>query len=328
MGYPKVSVLMPVYNAERYLRAAVRSILLQEFAEFELVALDDGSTDRSLRILRDFESSDPRVRVRTQRNRGVYLTRNELLEESRASLVAWMDADDVAYPSRLRLQVEVLDDDPRAVCVGGWIRIVDSRRRPIEVQRYPTSHESIVEAMFTRGSGMLLPNVTMRRDAAIEVGGFRDLAPFEDFDILMRLSETGGMANVPCCTFDYRLLVSSASRRTGLSWPAMREFIIEMAKDRRRSGTDRLQRGEPLPTNLSGRPDARRDVARLHQSWALSAIANGYPLTYAVHFLHFLRHRLLQLISGSLPYSPWRILQRTWRYFQETLRRLRSRGNA
>ena len=292
---------MPVYNAAPYLRTAVRSILDQDFRDLELLALDDGSTDGSLEILRAFEASDARVRARTRGNRGICATRNELLQDARAPVVAWMDADDISYPSRLRLQMEALDQDPGIVCVGGWIRIVDSKGRPIELRRYPPQHEAIEQAMFERGSAMQLPSVTMRREAALRAGGVRDLAPFEDFDLLMRLSELGRMANVQDCILDYRMLPSSASHSTSLSWPALRAFIITMAQDRRTSGADCLQRGEPRPTTLQPQPGNVPNIARLHQDWARTAWANGYLKTWVVHAIHFIRIRLAQRLAlGSL----------------------------
>src|ERR1035437_10045946 len=92
---PTISVLLPAYNAELYLRQAVDSVLAQSFADFELLALDDGSTDRSLSILREYESKDSRVRVISRENRGLVSSLNELITESRGRYLARMDADDV-----------------------------------------------------------------------------------------------------------------------------------------------------------------------------------------------------------------------------------------
>src|SRR5690348_4391733 len=97
---PKVSVLLPVFNAERYLRAAVDSVLSQTFDDFELLAFDDGSTDQSLSILREIEANDRRIKVISRENRGYLVVLNELVELARGSYLARMDADDICRPTR------------------------------------------------------------------------------------------------------------------------------------------------------------------------------------------------------------------------------------
>ena len=99
---PKISVLLPVYNSERYVGRAVKSILAQTLDDFELIAIDDGSTDRSLAILRSYESTDKRMRVFSRGNRGSTKTRNELVGLARGTYLAVMDADDISRPRAFR----------------------------------------------------------------------------------------------------------------------------------------------------------------------------------------------------------------------------------
>lgn len=129
MAAPLVSVLLPVFNGERYVRAAVKSVLLQDCADFELILIDDGSTDGSLEILRRFEEADPRVRLITRENRGLIATLNEGLALARGNLIARMDADDICYPSRLSRQVAILRDNPElALCACEYDAIIRSNR--------------------------------------------------------------------------------------------------------------------------------------------------------------------------------------------------------
>lgn len=293
---PRVSVLMPVYDAGRFLEPAVRSILRQDLQDFELLALDDGSTDGSLAVLRRLAAEDPRIRVESRENRGISRTRNQLLETARAPVVAWMDADDVSHPSRLRLQMALLDATPELVCAGGWIRIVDARGWPIKTREFPADHDEIVAAMQSAGSAMQLPSVTMRRNAALRVGGFRDLAPFEDFDLLLRLSEVGRMANLQSCILDYRVFPASASHSTSRSWPVLRQFILDMGRDRRERGSDCLQRGELPPAAVQPVPGRRADRALLHRTWAREARTHGHLATWGLHTLHSLRWRVAQAL--------------------------------
>src|SRR5882672_4931888 len=122
---PKVSVLMPVFNTARYLSDALASISAQTFADFELVAVDDGSNDGSTRILELFAAREKRMRLVTRENRGLIATRNELLGAARGELLAWMDSDDVSLPHRLARQVDVFRNDPALVCLGSAAQCID-----------------------------------------------------------------------------------------------------------------------------------------------------------------------------------------------------------
>src|SRR5947209_1079246 len=97
---PAISVLMPVYNAGRFLAPALDSVLVQTFADFEVIAIDDGSPDGSAAVLRQFAARDPRIRVVSQQNQGIVATLNRALALARAPLVARMDADDLTRPDR------------------------------------------------------------------------------------------------------------------------------------------------------------------------------------------------------------------------------------
>src|SRR5437870_2605656 len=109
---PMISVLLPVYNAQPYLQEALDSILAQSVADFELLALDDGSSDLSLRILREYERVDSRIRVISRENRGLVSTLNELISIARGRYLARMDADDICCPLRFRQQVDFLESNP------------------------------------------------------------------------------------------------------------------------------------------------------------------------------------------------------------------------
>ena len=115
---------MPVFNTERYIAAAVCSILQQDFADFELVVVDDGSTDGSGALVQELAASDARIRFVQRANKGLIATRNELLGLARADLVAWMDSDDVSTSERLRVQtLRVVDACLRSAGEGREITL-------------------------------------------------------------------------------------------------------------------------------------------------------------------------------------------------------------
>src|ERR1700716_545696 len=117
---------MPVFNGGSYLAAAVESVLKQSFGDFELLAIDDGSTDQSVSVLSGFARSDGRIRLITQANAGIVASLNRALGLARGEYVARMDADDVALPSRLAMQVAFLDGHPDVAVVGSAIRLIDA----------------------------------------------------------------------------------------------------------------------------------------------------------------------------------------------------------
>lgn len=271
---PQVSVLMPVFNTALYLSEAVTSILGQTLADIELIAVDDGSNDGSTEILKAFAARDSRVRLVIRENRGIIATRNELLAAARADLVAWMDSDDVSRPQRIARQVEVFQGNPSLVCLGTAAQCMDPDGNFLNVESYPPSHPGIL-ADQEKGTGVRFATTMMRREAAIRVGGFRE--PFrigEDFDLLLRLSECGGMANLPDVLYLYRQHISSICARLGPAWMAYKESILDLAKERRETGTDRLQRGEAIQIGKITAEDSRRYQWRIYIYWSNGASAN------------------------------------------------------
>ena len=118
---PLVSVNMTVWNTERFVAEAVESILNQTYRDFEFLILDDGSTDRTPEILRAYAAKDDRIRLWTEPHRGLVRSRNDILDKSRGSFIAVMDADDVALPLRFERQIEYLNAHPECVAVGSRV---------------------------------------------------------------------------------------------------------------------------------------------------------------------------------------------------------------
>lgn len=204
---PTVSVLVPVYNASRYLAASVRGILNQTYADLELIAVDDGSTDDSLLILRRLAATDPRMRVSTGPNRGVVATRNECLRLARGRLLAVNDADDVSVPQRLEHQVAYLHSHPACVAVGSRMKLIDPDGLLVAEAFDLITHEQIDNHnLATAVSAIGHSSVLMRADAVRQVGGYREgFGPAEDFDLWLRLAEVGRLANLPEPLVEYRL---------------------------------------------------------------------------------------------------------------------------
>jgi hypothetical protein len=200
---PTVTVLLPAYNAETWLREAVDSVLHQSFADFELLIIDDGSTDRTERLLGEY--SDSRIRVvRHERNRGLIPSLNHGFELARGRLVARMDADDVAQRRRLGLQVAFMDANPEVGICGTWFRLRRGWRR-ITV-RPPTNHDEIAARLFFR-SAFGHPTVMLRREFLEKTGLRYDPQALhaEDYDLWVRARGLTRLANLAQALLDYRV---------------------------------------------------------------------------------------------------------------------------
>src|SRR5688572_15667789 len=195
---PKVSVFIPVYNRERYLCVAVNSILAQTFTDFELLLVDDGSTDGSLALLERYAARDRRVRVEANgTNLGIPRTRNRGLELARGEYIALLDSDDYAYPGRLEAQVRFLDAHPDHVQVGSWGSFMDDagrlRRR---LRRQPVASADVDAELLFRCC--LSNRSIMARAAVLRSYGYREEFPrCQDYDMHVRLAERHRMANLP-----------------------------------------------------------------------------------------------------------------------------------
>lgn len=275
---------MPLFNTSAYVGRAVQSVLDQSFRDFELIVIDDGSTDDSAQIVAEFAARDGRIRLTRRENRGLIRTRNELLQLAAGELLAWMDSDDLSLPGRLAEQVEEFDRRPGLACLGSAAQWIDPADVPLGFERHPPGHAEIRREQ-QHGSGMRFPTVMLRKVIVARAGGFRE--PFrigEDLDFLLRVGEIGEMANLPQVLYRYRQHVSSTSRMLGGAWSNYLEAIQALAAERAAEGSDRLQRGLPLSIALPAE-DEPVPAWAVYATWAVPAAQAGFwraGLKYAV----------------------------------------------
>jgi glycosyltransferase involved in cell wall biosynthesis len=243
-GDPIVSVLLPVFNGGRYLAEAVESILNQTFRNFEMLIIDDGSTDQTPGILRSFAARDPRIRVVTKPNEGYTKALLAGLSLARGKYIARMDADDISHPDRFAAQVAFLDENPACAVVGSAIRIIDPEGDPLSHRRYPLAHSEIDFAHVYKGECSLAhPSTMIRRSSLDEAGGYRpEFEPAEDFELWTRLGEKGELANLPSELLSYRLHPKSTSTQRGRDQVDRVNRAIEATWRRRNLGTDGMPR--------------------------------------------------------------------------------------
>ncbi len=209
---PAIAVLMPVYNAEAFIDQAVRSIRGQSFTDFELIIVDDGSSDDSLAILREHAQEDRRITLISRPNTGLVGALNEMADVARSPLLARMDADDIALPDRFQRQLDWFSRHPRTVCLGGRVELIAESGQPLESPDPVTGNDRIQQEALAGRTPLSHPAVMMRAEAFQQVGGYRDEAyPAEDLDLFLRLGELGELHNLPETVLRYRMHGGSVS---------------------------------------------------------------------------------------------------------------------
>lgn len=195
-SHPRVTVFIPAHNREDYIRCAIDSILGQDFTDFELLVVDDGSTDRTCDLVSAYQ--DPRVRLeRNSANLGIPATRNRGLELARGEYIALLDSDDYAYPSRLRRQVAFLDHHPQIAQVGSWCSLMDADGQLLRrIRRHPTRPEDVDAHLLFHCS--LINRTILARTARLRAIGYDESFPrCQDYELHARLAEQHLMANMP-----------------------------------------------------------------------------------------------------------------------------------
>jgi len=278
---PAISVLMSVYNAERYLRAAVDSILAQTFSDFEFIIIDDGSADSSPNILLEYSGRDPRVRLTVRSNKGLTATLNEAIGQARGQFLARMDCDDVSLPERFEKQLAALRADPSLVCVGGHFELIDGKGRLLTRLRPPSDDEAIQKLLLRGHTAICHPAAMMRRDAVTKVGGYDPyFRTTQDLDLWLRLGEVGRFGNVPEVVLKFRQHESSISETRSDEQRRFAREAVERAW-RRRGITDGVfEAAEPW---RPGKDRASRHQYALRYGWwGFNSGARRTALAYGV----------------------------------------------
>lgn len=210
---PMLSVVMPVHNGGDLLTAAVDSVLGQTFADFELIAVDDRSTDGSRRALEEYALRDHRVRVVSSAAPGFVGAVMTGIRLAAAPWIARMDADDVSSPERFERQMKFIESHPDVDVVGTAVQVIDPVGSPISVIRYPLD-DALIKMTLRAATAFAHGSVVMRRDVLLAVGGY-DTAffPAEDYDLWCRLASGGAtLANLDDPLYLYRLSEAGVSR--------------------------------------------------------------------------------------------------------------------
>jgi glycosyltransferase involved in cell wall biosynthesis len=224
---PLVSVLMPVYNAESYLRAAIESILSQTFSDYEFIILNDGSTDSSHSIILEYLARDSRIVYKSfKENRGLPEVLNHGLRLARGKYIARMDADDISLPLRLEKQVAFMEANPEVGACGTWANLIGMRDGNIWM--YPKTHAEIYARMIFACT-IIHPSVMMRNEVLRKNNLSYDVCAVhvEDYDLWSRTLPVTDFANIPVALLNYRIHEENTARKHGKAQKSARTYVYQ-----------------------------------------------------------------------------------------------------
>jgi glycosyltransferase involved in cell wall biosynthesis len=193
---PKLSVITACYNAEKYLSVSVQSVLSQTFQDFELIIIDDGSTDSSKSVLEAYINHPNIAVIFNKYNEGVAYCRNKALQYATGEYIAVQDADDVSLPNRFEKQVQFLNDHPEVTVVGSHALKISSSGTEIGSMAYPpkTTEQAFFVIKHFKLNPIIDPSSMFRKDPILKIGAYRldpELRTAQDFDLWCRLLNEG-----------------------------------------------------------------------------------------------------------------------------------------
>ena len=230
----EISVILPVYNAENYLKDAIDSILNQTYQNFELIIVNDGSTDSSEEIINSYKSNKIKY-IENKENLGLIKSLNFGLDKAKGKYIVRMDADDISLPSRLKVQYNYMEENPDVVACGTYIQHFGEN---LKIRKYPLTDED-VRLFFVFRSPIAHPSAIMQAvffkgDNAVQYN--KDYLYAEDYKLWSDLMCYGKITNIPDCLLKYRVSATQITQKNGgkcieTSQKIRREYINAFFKE-------------------------------------------------------------------------------------------------
>jgi glycosyltransferase involved in cell wall biosynthesis len=318
-----ISVVIAAYNAEKFIGETIESVLRQSYSDFELLLVDDGSSDCTLEIMKGYEMRDPRIRVLAQQNQGAAAARNNAVSVARSEWISVLDADDMMEPDCLERQIAFVEQHPELAMTSCLVNWVDQNgRRRGQSQPVMTADAEVAEAHESGViAGVFNSGAFIRKWWYEHVDGYRtDVWPGEDLDLWVRIADTGGRILVqPEYLLNVRLHASSATFQKARETPTVIQWIACCSK-RRRAGLPepsleefrRARRDLPLHRRLN---ESRKDLAYAFYRQAVVSYSTRSMLKSGWYLLG-----ATLMGSADVPRQIW------WRLVRPLIRRLSISG--
>jgi len=247
-----ISVIMPAYNAEKYIKEAIDSILSQTYSSFELIIADDGSTDDTKKIIESF--NDSRIVISHNiKNKGKTDTVNRLLKLVKGEYITIHDADDTSHIDRLKLLLKFFKKDKELGMVGSWAEIVsEDGKQLINLDKRP-EHDSDIKKQIVHSSTFCGATVMIKREVYEKIGGYREYFEdlgYQDYDWTYLISDNFKVYNIQKPLYKYRQVPQSRSKRVNPKRVVSDKLVQFLAKKRKENnGIDCLMESNELPIN-------------------------------------------------------------------------------
>lgn len=305
---PQVTVLMPAYNAGKYIAAAVQSVLDQTFSDFELLIVDDGSSDNTVSVLQGF--TDSRIRLIRQEQSGVAAALNTGLSHARGIYICRFDADDICFPHRLARQVHFLDGHPTYLVVGSDAEYIsEDGEHLFHFRCAGHTHKEIVDRLYTH-CPFIHSAVMYRKEAILRAGGYSPLAHnFEDYLLWVQLVAAGKCFNLDEALIRVRINPASATideRWRGRRFCRLKQQVIRRGCITERESAELLAIIKKQETKkikegayhaLCGKKFLRENYRPARARWHVTRAIHAHPLrldNYAMLAVSFLPPGLIR----------------------------------
>ncbi len=228
----KISVIMPVYNAEKFLKDSIESVLNQTYKDFEFIIVNDGSTDSSLNIISEYKEKDNRIKIINQENRGVSTSRNTGILSSVGRYVSFIDADDIWTTNKLETQIDFFLKDTKLKICGTWAEVIDQNNTNIGYFTYPPLSNRKIKISSSYKNPFITSSLIIKKDILKNDKLFNPkMRLCEDYEFITKYIHKNKSININKYLVKYRIHQNSSSRsafftKTKMKLAAMRVRII------------------------------------------------------------------------------------------------------
>lgn len=237
-----ISVIIPAYNAEKFIGETLASILAQSFQNFEIIVVDDGSTDNTVQLVNRFRQADERIRLVLNNHGHQSKARNTGIALAKYDWIAPIDADDVMLPTRFEEQIKAAEANPQVVAWGSYSMLITSNGSAYRERRDRPTTQAEFEKLMAEGQLILMPNSSclLRKDIINKVGGYDSrFDSLEDVELLLRMSQHGPILVLPKILMQYRMHYSSTTGAfDSFRWQRKLFIFLEERNAKRLRGED------------------------------------------------------------------------------------------
>jgi glycosyltransferase involved in cell wall biosynthesis len=234
---PSLSIIIPAHNTEKYLAQAIESVLNQTYTNWELIIIDDASTDTTSVIAEKYAAENPQIKyIRNDQNLGISKTRNKGIALAQGTYIAMLDSDDVWLDrEKLALQIAALEQNPQLGLVGTWMKKIDEHGNKIGEIQFAQTDSEIRHSLLYRNH-IAQSSVMFRKNAALELGGYDEtLTTMEDHDLWLKIGSKYSLATLPIYALGYRVHTGGITKRRALR-VALDELVVIIRHHNQYSG--------------------------------------------------------------------------------------------